>query len=754
MTTQRQNESVSDVTIIPSTCPHDCGANHNCLLKLHVRNGVIIRIETDDGEEPQLRACARGHSQRQRVYSPDRLKYPMKRVGERGEGKFERISWDEALDKIASEMKRIKAQYGPGAFVNAQYAGEFGLQWPAVGRLMNMFGGSLSWWGGASLEGHYYAAQATYGSRGAARGFPDPTNSRLIIMWAWNPANNHFKVNSSLYMSQIKERGARFVCVDPRYTMSAALYADEWIPLIPGTDAAMLIAMAYVMITENLHSQKFLDTYTVGFDKYKEYVLGKEDGIAKTPAWAEAITGVPAATIARLAREYATTKPATLLLGLGPARTAYGEQFSRAAHVLLAMTGNIGTPGSETDLITADIGDVPTRRAFGKGRNPFDYDPDASPPAIEGSEDRYQSVDVSQSSRMGSSLDPDFKSRRRILQAKLYDAILEGKAGGYPSDIKMVWVNCANTLNQLPNTNKGVRAFKKLEFIVVSEQLMTPTAKFADILLPVKSHFERDNIYGRGALFYCKQAISPMFECRSDFEICCDLAKRLGIENYSDKTEEEWWRWQMGGEETKKHIPDFEAFKKKGFYKPPPSERAWSFRRQIEEPRNNPFPTPSGKIEIYSQTIADLHNPEIPPIPKYMETWESRNDPLAKKYPLQLITTHFKLRAHSNFGNVPWLTQLEPQRVTINTADAEARGICDGEEVRIFNDRGEIIIPAFVTETIMPGVVCISEGAWYNPDKDGIDRGGCPNVLTKSEHSPGGAWTTHTGLVQVAKARK
>lgn len=747
-TLKRQNGSDSDVTIVPTTCPHDCGANSNCLLKLHVKNGVIIRIETDDGDEPQLRACARGRSQRQRLYASNRLQYPMRRVGERGEGKFERISWDEALDKIASEMTRIKAAHGPGAFVNLQYAGEFGLQGPAVGRLLNIFGGNLQHWGGASLEGNYWSAQATYGTRLAAFQTTNPSKARLLIMWGWNPANNLYSANTNFSMAQAREAGNRVICVDPRYTVSAALYADEWIPIIPGTDTAMLIAMAYVMIDENRHDQGFLDTNTVGFDKFKEYVLGIEDGVAKTPAWAEAITGVPAVTIERLAREYATTKPAVLMLAYGPGRTAYGEQFFRSANTLMAMTGNIGA----SQGATSRTGLIVRVRGFGKGRNPFDYEPGVQPPADKGDADQYQMFDFSQASRIGSSLDSALKSRRRVVQGKLYDAILQGKAGGYPSDIKMVWVNCGNTLNQFPNTNKGVRAFKKLEFIVVSEQVMTPTAKFADILLPVPTHMERNSIYGGGStLFYANKAIEPMFESKSDFKICSELAPRLGINNFSDKTEEEWLRWEMSTPGIKRYIPDYDTFKKQGIYKFPPSERNSSPQQQTGGTPNMLFPTPSGKMEIYSQKVADLNNPKLPPIPKYLETWESRNDPLAEKYPLQLLTTHCKLRAHSNFHNVPWLTQLEPQRVSINTTDAEARGIRNGEEVRIFNDRGTIIIPAFVTETIMPGVVNISEGAWYDPDSQGIDRGGCPNVLTKDEHSPGGAWCTHTSLVQVAQ---
>ncbi|MFC1861781.1 molybdopterin dinucleotide binding domain-containing protein, partial [Chloroflexota bacterium] len=159
----------------------------------------------------------------------------------------------------------------------------------------------------------------------------------------------------------------------------------------------------------------------------------------------------------------------------------------------------------------------------------------------------------------------------------------------------------------------------------------------------------------------------------------------------------------------------------------------------------------SGKIEIYSQQLADLNDPEIPPIPKYIEAWESRGDPLAKQYPLQLITIHVKNRAHSTFGNTPWLMELEPQVVWLNSSDAQARGIKDGDEVRVFNDRGETAIPTRVTERILPGVVSIGEGGWYAPDKKGTDRGGCPNVLTKDEHSPGGAFASNTCLVQVTR---
>lgn len=196
---------------------------------------------------------------------------------------------------------------------------------------------------------------------------------------------------------------------------------------------------------------------------------------------------------------------------------------------------------------------------------------------------------------------------------------------------------------------------------------------------------------------------------------------------------------------------DYAAFKKEGVYKLKLPEPYVAFKEQIKDPVKNPFRTASGKIEIYSQNWADANVPELPPIPKYIEFWEGRNDPLAKKYPLQLITTHFKRRALSQFDNIPWLRELMPQVVWINSADARARGIRDGEIVRVFNDRGEIRIQARVTERIMSGVVDVPHGAWYDPDKNGVDRGGCANVLTADKYSPGGSYTYNTGLVEVAR---
>jgi anaerobic dimethyl sulfoxide reductase subunit A len=343
-------------------------------------------------------------------------------------------------------------------------------------------------------------------------------------------------------------------------------------------------------------------------------------------------------------------------------------------------------------------------------------------------------------------------SSARANRFYLADAILKGRQGGYPADYKLLYISNCNYLNQCANTNKIVEALKKLEFIVVQDQFMTPTAKLADILLPTNSFLERNDLTtgGIGPFYgYMNKAIDSLDESKSQFEIATELAARLGIADFSDKTEEEWLRELVARCED---IPDYETFKKNGIHKVKFTQPYVCFQNQISDPASNPFPTPSGKIEIYSQQLADMNNPMVPPIPKYIETWESRNDPLAEKYPLQLVTTHTRRRAHTQFDNIPWLRELYPQAVSINTTDAEVRDIKDGDMVRVFNDRGEMLITARVTERIMPGVVDIPQGAWYDPDENGVDRGGCANILTKDVISPGGAFASNTALVQVKKA--
>jgi anaerobic dimethyl sulfoxide reductase subunit A len=728
----------SETKIVRTTSTFDCGGR--CPLRLYVKDGIITRVEGDDIQEPgQLRACLRCRAYRHWVYHPDRLKYPMKRVGNKGAGKFKRITWDEALETIAGELRRVKDTCGNSSIFltggGPLAALHNGLS--ATARLLSMFGGYTTSYGNVSSEGPVWAVMTSYGDVMVGHSREDLLNSRLIVMWGWDPVRMISGTDTVCNLIKAKEAGIRIISIDPRYHDSAALLADQWIPIIPGTDTAMMVSMAYVIAKEDLHDKGFLDKYTVGFDKFADYVLGIEDGIQKTPAWAEAITGVPALTIEGLAREYATTKPAALMDCQGPARSAMGEQYNRCAIALTAMTGNIGRHGGSAagGLMGIPVGHMFRSAGIPGLRNPTEV----GGPSIRGT------------------LDLSLRLVRRVHSNKIFDAFLKGKAGGYPADIKLAWCVGGNPLNQFGNTNKGAQALTSLEFLIVSEMFMTPTAKFADILLPVTSAAERNDLtrpWPSGPYFtFVNKAIEPPEECKSDLEIATELAERLGLKDFNPHSEEEWLKeFLEKNPEYADHIKDHDKFKREGIHRVRLTEPIVAFKKEIEDPDNNPFPTPSGKIEVFSQRAAELDNPLCPPIPKYVSTWEDRNDPLIGEYPLQLLSPHAKNRVHSSLYNVDWLREIEPHRVWINSVDAEARGIKDGDEVYVFNERGKLAITAWVTERIIPGVVCIFEGAWYDPDEEGIDRGGCANVLTNDAYSEGGAAALNTALVQVNKA--
>jgi len=714
-------------TVRLTSCPHDCGGR--CLLKVHVQGGKVLRIETDDGEEPQLRACARGRAYRQRVYAPDRVRTPLRRTGKRGQGSFEPISWDTALDEIASRMLDIRQHFGNEAIMYIAYSGNTGTflhSQLGVFRLLTLFGGFTPCWGSASFWGSLFSSEATYGTLLAGHTPDDILNAGLILMWGWNPAETVQKTNTAWYLARAREQGTQIIAIDPRFTDSAAAFAQEWVPIRPGTDTAMLLAMAYVMITENLHDLPFLEKNTSGFESFEQYVLGESDALSKTPAWAAQITGVPEERIVELARLYATTKPAKLLTLGAPGRSAFGEQFHRAAATLAAMTGNIGIYGGEP---------------AGFGLPPVGLKPEAGTGLIARS--------------MPGNLPEGARQRKAIHITRLWDAILTGKQGGHGADYKMAYITNANPVNQFMNSNRAAEALSSLDFVVVHEQVMNATARYADIVLPVNTNFERNDIIrpwqGGPYCIYMNKVIDPLYESKSDLDICRLLAPRLGIDTYGDMSDDDWLRdfWQEAEKMTHgEKLPDYDSFKQMGIHRMERPKPSIAFEKLDKE---NPFPTPSGKIEIYSSTIAERNDPELPPIPTYIEPWEGPVEAESGSYPLQLISTHSKRRIHSNMHTVAWLRDLEPHTVWINSVDADERGIADGDAVRVFNARGTVQIKARVTDRIMPGVVSMGQGAWYQPDENGVDLGGCVNVLLKDTHSPAGAFCSNTCLVQIKK---
>ncbi len=716
-------------TVVTSTCGHNCGGR--CVVNAHVRDGRIVKISTDPRrwtpELPPLHACVRGFGQAERVNHPDRLMHPMRRTGTRGSGQFERISWDEALDEVARQMLRIRDTHGPAAILDCSRTGSTSMlhNRALVQRLLHMFGGCTELWSNISAEAEVFAVRMTYGARAdyksAGREPIDYVNSRLIVMWGWSPRDGTFGTGTWEYLKRAKRSGTRIVCVDPRVARTSRALADEHVFIRPSTDAAALIAMAYVIATEGLLDQAFLDRHVLGFDEehlpagapagasYRSYLLGLADGVRKTPEWAAAITGVPAATIRRLAVEMATLKPAALHCGYAPGRTIHGEQFHRAAYALAAMTGNVGVPGGNSGTSNGATGRAGIRM-LAPGPNP---------------------------------------AGARVASSLLADLLTRGKSGGYPADIKMIYSAVGDLFNQLPNIHKTTAAAERLEFMVVSDQFVTPTARYADILLPATTFWERNDVHtpwagaGHYAIFM-KQAIAPMGECRNDLDICAALARRLGIQGYDDRTEEQWLR-----ELTRDAIDDFDTFRERGLARLPAPDDAVAFAREIRDPERHPFSTPSGKIEIYSMALAANPDPyglgPIPPIP----TWIP--DPVAEsRHPLRLVTPKSRARTHSIHDNQPILSRADRDDVWISRGDAAARGIADGQPVRVFNDLGSTVLPARVTNRIAAGVVSIKEGAWFTPDAVGRDTRGCANVLIADRASPAGASPFNSTFVDVA----
>lgn len=736
-------------------CPsHNCGGR--CLLRVHVNEGVITRIETDDrpGDtlaDPQLRACIRGRSYRHRQYHADRLKYPLKRIGARGAGKWQRISWDEATGLVAGNIQRVREAYGnTSLFVPYGTGGynQMGGKWPAD-RLMNMLGGALGYYNSYSWACITRATITVYGTDVTGNQRQDWLNSKYIIMWGWNPAEMRDGTNSEYFLKEARKKGAKIICIDPRMTMSAVALADEWIPIRPGTDVALMSAMAYVMISEDLYDRDFVERYCMGFDRsqmpaayreeetYRDYILGTRDGQAKTPEWAEAITSVPKQVIIRIAREYATAESAVLYQGYGMQRRAYGEQVVRAGCVLAALTGNVGKAGGWASGIALQAGGGPSWNILPLGANPVK----AQIPSFLWSEAVLRGPELGEK---------------------------DGLVGidRLPHGIKMIWAVASNAIvNQHANINRTIGIIKdtsKLEFFVVQDNFMTVTAQFADLVLPACTQFETWGMedgwkYGEELLIQ-PQILQPPWETRSDYAICAAVAEKLGVgEAYTEGRDEKQWISALLDDYRESRFPELPGLAEfeennLGVYTRPVDQPQVAFQKFREDPLENPLPTASGKIEIFCEEMFKRNLPdEVPAVPKYIQEWESPFGRESEKYPLQVLGTHFMPRIHSTLGNTDWNAEAFPQRVFINPLDAAARGLKDGQKVKVYNDRGTVILPCRITRRILPGVVNIPEGAWWKPDADGNDIGGSVNTLTSERWTPfafGNA--QHTIMAEVA----
>ena len=747
--------SVMEDAVIPTCSTLNCGGK--CLIKAHIKDGQIVRLSTDDDprdknadneQYPQIRACVRGRGYRRHIYSPDRIKSPLKRVGKRGEGKFEEISWEEAIKEIAAQNNRIKEKYGPASRYSLYATGQSGTIGSGdtvIQRLLALDGGFLGRSSNYSSGQHIAATPFTFGVGSASSSCNTLLDSKLIILHGMNPAETIFG-HFNMYLRMAKAKGAKIYTIDPRKTDTDVSFADDWFPVKPSTDNALIAALAHVMFKENLHDQEFLDKFCLGHDEahmpegvpagesYYSYVMGDTDGVEKTPQWAAKITGLPANRIAKLAREIASTKPMAWVQGNGINRHMNGEQLSRGSSMIAAMTGNIGISGGWAGPQAPSIAKF---QGFPIPENP-----------------------------LGISI-PVFKYTDAIVRGNEMGAadgvvgLAEGKT--LPASIKMIFNMAGNCLvNQHSDINKTTEILKDesmCEFIVTSDIYMTPSAKYSDIILPTCTFFEQNDVVGPWSfgqhVFLSQKVVEPLYGSLTEYEWMTMLAKELGIEKEftEGRTQDQWVQWMI--EESKKldpKFPSFEEMKKNGVYKME-ENTVVTFKAQIEDPKNNPFETPSGKIELFSKALWDMNTPDtIPAIPKHVAVNEGPESEVTKKFPLQIFGWHVKRRCHSTWDTSDWMEEVQTQELWINPIDANERSIKNGDQVKVYNDRGTVEIAAKVSSRVMPGVVCLPQGGWFTPDENGIDKRGAINVLTGLEASPFHCNPQHTNLAEVEKA--
>lgn len=746
------NSINSETQIIHTTGRNNCGGR--CIIHAHVKDGVIMKLTTDTqqdaGDNVSLCACVRGLNYHKTFLRPDRLKYPMKRIGERGEGKFERISWEETVDIISNEWIRIRDSYGPGSRYVHYATGVSALMRgnKLAKRLLALDGGFLDYYNSYSTACIRQATELMYGTGATGNAPEDILNSKLIILWGHNPAETKFDSVTMHYLQLAKKQGTPIIVIDPRKNDTVLALNAEWIPIKPATDAALADAMAYVIVKEHLHDIEFLNRCCIGFDKehmpegidpsecYMSYLMGEKDGVPKTPEWAEPICAVPAETIRNLAIRYATTKPAALMQGYGAQRHAYGEQSARGGILLACMTGNVGVSGG----CASGVAD------FNRHRQP----------SMPSTENPYKATI------------PVFCWTDAITRGTEMNS-LDGVKGAdkLESNIKMILNLAGNSLiNQHSDINRTAEILKdtsKCEFIVCSDLFMTSSAKFADILLPGISMFEMENItmpwaYG-DFLGFNNQVIEPLFEGRFEYDWLTEVAEKLELkEAFTEgRSTSEWLEYLYNDlRNYEPELPDYKDFKTAGVYRYQNNPTEIAFEKECINPSEYPFPTKSGKIEIFSKEVyKTAYSDFFPAIPRYVAPPEGPQDELTKKYPLQLIGWHTKRRCHSIHDNNQDMHKIEPQHLWMHPEDAMERNLLEKDMVLIWNDRGTTSVPVHITDRIAKGVCALPQGAWHKKNEAGVDIAGSINVLTTLKPTPYAKGNPqHTNLVQVKKAQE
>jgi molybdopterin-containing oxidoreductase family molybdopterin binding subunit len=747
---------------------HSNNCDGACGHLVHVADGKVKLVEgapydktTIDGRSiPQSyppRICLRGVAQLENLYSAERIKYPYKRVGERGSGQWQRISWDEASTMIADNLKKVQTKYGKDSVWIAPYTGSLsvlegvvgvGFRFAsAIGAVAGDFEGDNEGDSSTPAGWNYVLVDPANPSNGG--GFfdghesTDFLSSKVIVLWANNVAET--SIPDWRVIKDAQAQGATVVSIDPRYTATSA-GSDAWLPIRPGTDAALADAVINYIIQQRLYDTTYLQQYTVApylvNPKTKKWLRTKDvglggndyvvataggklaaakgarrpqllgtfaagglkaptafqvlaDAVAKyTPEYTASLTDIAATDIVALAKLWGTTHPVGIRAGFALSHWYHGDLTMQAMLTLQALTGNIGEHG----------GGVTT---FAGGLTTLAFDlPGWWAPA---------------GTTMFTVMQP--------MQA--CEAMLTNK----PHPLRAAWFMVDNYAQQMSDRNTVIKALKSLDFLVVSDYVMSATADLADVVLPACTYMEKTDLLSSNSFYlqYMPTVVKPLWESKSDLDGVSMVAQKMGVGQYFNKTPDEYLKEMLHiGDPA--HADATVAGLKWG--------QLVSGAPHLNMPTvpyvpffNKEFPTKSGKIEFYVEMLV----PYGQEVCDYKEPIEaSPNNVLAGKYPLTFLSTHTKFRTHSQYCDLPWLNEVTANGqgfLEINPSDAQARGVAEGQVVRVFNDRGEMKVHAKLTEAIKPGVVNCYQGGWdSNAVKQYVE--GHPNNLTHQLANP------------------
>lgn len=738
-------------------------ATHYGTFEAVVRDGRLININamTELDARPTEMLM---YGVKDRTYDKTRINYPMVRksylegwkTGDikpelRGKEPYVRVDWDTAFNLTAKALLDTATKHGNEAIFSSSYGGwsHAGVMRPNVlqGRLLNLMGGCTNtqgdWSAGASQISlpHVIGDMEVYSPQSAWETIRD--NCELFVLVGCDPIKNNrieYRVaDHGMYShwEDIRDAGVKFISINPQRTATDAVLDAEWVKIIPNTDTALFLAMAYHVLDRRLEDRAYLAKYTVGADKWIAYVKGETDGTPKTPDWAAAITGMDAATIKDLAERMATSR--TEIAGAWSLQRAqHGEMTHWAIVNFAALTGKIGKPGQGVGF------------SWHYGNGGLAQSGKATPSGL--SQGRNWVKTICPASRITEMLENPGKT-----------FTYNGGTYTYP-DVKMIFNAGNNFMSHQQDTNRLIAALKKVETIVSVDVWWTAATRWVDIVLPASSTLERDDItsggtYSNDRVYAMKKVIDPIGESKSDYEIFEGLAEALGL-----------WSQFTDGEEYMTHIrrayerssaakhTSFEDFWEQGYARMevPPEAHKWTRHGDFyQDPEANPLHTKSGKIEMFSQTVADMNIADAPGMPVWMEKHEYLGN--AKPGQLHVVSPHPWYRLHSQMDQSAGLRDLykvqgrEPVR--INRQDAAARGIEDGDLVELYNDRGTVIAGAVVSDDIMPGVVSIYEGCWPQLDSKGRCNSGLVNFLTSTQRASGlsQATSANTVLVEMRK---